>query len=291
MGRQKRRMQGPSRGSSGGRRLRSIALKANSPTIDAGVAPSSFAAEQYLNLAVRLEERFVSEREAPFFLTVTSPEPAAGKTLTSLNLALTLGRMSERRVLLIECDMRRPSLVEYFDQEAPEPGLADILAGDAEFSDAVVAVKGAGLDLLGAGAVAKVENLIADQRFAAVMGQTRSLYDIVIFDSPPLPLASGRSLANLAQGVLLVVRAGQTKRREIEDALSTLEPSKVVGLVLNGVRRSSLSSSVYGSYAYYDRGRSLASGGAKGSGTTGEAVGPFPRDLSLDHKPGPGKGT
>lgn len=288
---QKRLVRGASRGSRKDGPVSSVALKADSLTIDAGIALGSFAAEQYLNLAVRLEERMTSESESAYLLAVTSPEPAAGKTLTSLNLALTFGRMSDKRVLLIECDMRRPSLAGYLEGVITGRGLADILVDHADLSNTVRAVRNTGLDLLEAGTVSKVENLIADHRMVDLIAQARSQYDLVIFDSPPLPLASGRSLANLAQGVLLVVRAGQTKRKDIESALSTFQPGKVVGLMLNGVRRRGLSSSAYGSYVYYDNPRTSAADRSKARGRTGGEVPPYPRELSLDDRSGSGKGT
>lgn len=288
---EKRHAKGPKRGPKGIRRLRSVEVRADTPTVHSWVAPNSFAAEQYLNLAVRIEER-VAAREGPaFLLSVSSPEPASGKTLTSLNLALTLGRICEGRVLLVECDLRRPSLFQYLEGEGPVPGLADILVDDVEFGEAVATVKGTRLDLLGAGTVGKMENLIADNRMVEEIGQLGSLYEIVIFDSPPLPMATGRSLANMAQGVLLVVRAGQTRKRDIEDALSALEPGKVVGMVLNGVRQSRLGSSAYSSYAYYDRDQASTIDGEETTRRAGEGVEPFPRDFSMNDGTEPGEGT
>ena len=288
---QKRHAKGPKRGPKGPRRLRSVDIRADTPTVHSWVTTNSFAAEQYLNLAVRIEERVAARKGPAFLLAVTSPEPASGKTLTSLNLALTLGRIYEGRVLLVECDLRRPSLFQYLEGEDAVPGLADILVDDVEFGEAVVTVKGTRLDLLGAGTVSKMENLVADNRMAELIGQVGSLYEIVVFDSPPLPMATGRSLTNMAQGVLLVVRAGQTRKKDIEDALSAFEPGKVVGMVLNGVRQSRLGSSAYSSYAYYDRDQASTFGSAKATRRAGEGVEPFPRDFSMNDGAEPGEGS
>ena len=290
--RHRRHLSNAGSGPKGERRVRWVEIKPGTPTIHSGVSPSSFAAERYLSLAVRIEERVsTDERDPAFVISVTSPEPAAGKTLTSLNLALTLGLLSERRILLVECALRRPSLFEFLEGDGSGPGLADILVGEAEFDEAVVKVRGTGLDLVGAGSHSKVDTLIADHRLVEALSEPRSHYDIVIFDSPPLPLASGRSLANLAQGVLLVVRAGQTKKGDIKDALSSLETDKVLGLVLNGVRRSRLRSSAYGSYAYYDHDRSSDIGSDKIGGRTAEERGPFPRDFSMKKVADPDEGS
>ena len=290
--REKRHVKNAGDGSKGDRRVRWVDIKAGTPTIYSGISPTSFAAEQYLTLAVRIEERISTDKRDPaFVLSVTSPEPAAGKTLTSLNLALTLGRMSERRILLVECDLRRPSLSEFLEGDGSTPGLADILVGEADFSEAVVKVRGTGLDLVGAGSQNKLENLIADHRLVETLSGPRSQYDIVIFDSPPLPLASGRSLANLAEGVLLVVRAGQTKKGDIEEALSSLESNKVLGFVLNGVRRRRLKSSVYGSYAYYDHDRTDTVDSEIAGRAAAEKRGPFPRDFSMKKVADPDEGS
>ncbi|MEE9563223.1 MAG: CpsD/CapB family tyrosine-protein kinase [Thermoanaerobaculia bacterium] len=238
-------------GSRGDQPVRSVRLRSDTPTVRSGVSPSSYTAEQYRNLAVLIENKLPNRKKTGHLLSVTSPGPAAGKTLTSLNLALTLARKGERRVLLVECDLWRPDLSSYFETEDPAPGLTHVLTGRAELNEAVVSVWGAGLNVVTAGTAGTVDNLLADRRMAEVITEMRSLYEIVVLDSAPILLATGKTLASLADRVLVVVRAGRTRKRDVEDALSSLDPKKVMGLVLNRVKAGKLRSPAYSAYAYY----------------------------------------
>lgn len=218
---------------------RSIRLKDDAPLI-LHVDPPSFVAEQYRGLAVQVEERINPIGTWGYALTVTSPEEGAGKTLTSLNLALTLTRGEERRVLLIEADLWRPRLQEYFEGDLEsQPGLHQVLDKKLSLAETLVSVEGTTLDLLPAGASHVSGDKMAGRRMSEVLAEARAAYEIVVIDSPPMALlASARSLAARSDGVVLVVRASQTKRRSIEKTLSTLDPEKLVGVVLNGVRLS-----------------------------------------------------
>ena len=200
--------------------------------------PPSYAAEQYRTLAVQVEERLNPIGTWGYALTVTSPEQSDGKTLTSLNLALTLTRGDDRRVLLLEADLWRPQLHTYLQSE-PEgvPGLRHVLEKEVSLADAVLPVAGTGLHLLLAGSSGVAGDLISGRRMSEILSEARSAYEIVVIDSPPMEfLASARSLAARSDGAVVVVRAGRTHRRAIEKTLSILGPEKTIGVVLNGVR-------------------------------------------------------
>jgi succinoglycan biosynthesis transport protein ExoP len=222
---------------------RRVELRDDAPVINY-LDPPSFAAEQYRGLAVQVEERIhplgmpLSTRG--YVLTVTSPEEAAGKTLTSLNLALTLTRGQERRVLLLEGDIWRPQLHTYLVPERPDrPGLQQVLEGRIALSEAVISHEGSSLDLLLAGSSGVSGDLMSGRRMSEVLNEARDAYEVVVVDSPPMNLlASARTLAARADGVVLVVRAGQTKKWAIEKTLSALGPEKLIGAVLNFARIS-----------------------------------------------------
>jgi capsular exopolysaccharide synthesis family protein len=197
----------------------------------------SFAAEQYRTLAVHVEERLNPIGTWGYALAVTSPEESAGKTLTSLNLALTLTRGEDRRVLLIEADLWRPQLHTYLEGEPEVRGLRQVLEKEAAFQDVVLPVAGTSLHLLLAGSNDVAGDLISGRRMSEVLTEARSSFELVVIDSPPMAfLASARSIASRSDGVVVVVRAGQTPRRAVEKTLSTLGQDKTIGLVLNGVR-------------------------------------------------------
>jgi len=222
-----------------GRPQRSIRPKLDAPLI-LHADPPSFVAEQFRSLAVHVEERINPIGTWGYVLTVTSPEEAEGKTLTSLNLALTLTRGEERRVLLLEGDLWRPQLPTYFDGvEEGLPGLQQVLDRAASLPEAVIPVEGTSLDVLFAGTTHVTGDKMSGRRMSEVLAEARAAYEIVVIDSPPMELlASARSLATRSDGVLLVVRANQTRKRSVERTLATLGPEKLVGVVLNGVRLS-----------------------------------------------------
>ena len=218
---------------------RRVQLRDDAPVINY-LDPPTFAAEQYRSLAVQVEERFNPLGTRGFALTVTSPEEGAGKTLTSLNLALTLTRGEERRVLLLEGDLWRPQLHTYFLPERPDrPGLQQVLEKRLSLADAVVSVEGGSMDVLMAGAAGVAGDVMSSRRMSEVLNEARATYEVVVIDSPPMVLlASARSLAARSDGVVLVVRAGQSKKNDIEKTLAALGPEKLIGAVLNCARIS-----------------------------------------------------
>lgn len=220
---------------------RAVRLRKDAPVF-LHLDPPSFAAEQYRTLAVQVEERLNPIGTWGYLLTVTSPEEAAGKTLTSLNLALTLTRGEERRVLLIEADLWRPQLHTYLDGEPPlntGRGLRHVLEREASLADVTLPVADTSLHLLLASSSDVAGDLISGRRMSEVLTEARSAYEIVVIDSPPMAyLASARALAARSDGAVVVVRAGRTPRRAIEKTLAVLGPEKTIGLVLNGVRMS-----------------------------------------------------
>jgi len=227
--------------------LNRVHLREGTPVVTRMTTPS-FGVEQYRALAVQIEERVNPIGTWGYALTVTSAEAGAGKTLTSLNLALSLVRGEERRVLLVEADLWRPRLYTYLDPEDPKrPGLHQVLDRSLPLAEAVVRLTGSSLDLLPAGADGAAGDVLSGRRMSEVLTEMRSAYEIVVIDSPPMELmASARSLASRSDGTVLVVRSGQSKRQDIERALATLGPEKVVGVVLNGVRAPRRG------YRYYD---------------------------------------
>lgn len=218
---------------------RHVQLRDDAPVINY-LDPPTFAAEQYRSLAVQVEERFSPLGNRGFALTVTSPEESAGKTLTSLNLALTLTRGDERRVLLLEGDLWRPQLHTYFLPERPDRlGLQQVLERRVALADAVVSVEGCTMDVLMAGVAGVAGDVMSSRRMSEVLSEARVAYEVVVIDSPPMGLlASARSLAARSDGVVLVVRAGQTKKNDIEKTLAALGPEKLIGAVLNCARIS-----------------------------------------------------
>jgi polysaccharide biosynthesis transport protein len=208
-----------------------------------GVAPpGTFAAEQYQNLRLKVER--LQHARGVRVIAVTSPGTNDGKTLTSINLAAALARGPGARVLLIDADLRRPSVGPRLGLPA-EAGLVGALAdGAATLGEIARAVDGMpGLSVVPAGpATHDVHELLRSARFEQLLQDARAAYDFVVLDTPPLvPVCDAAVMSRFVDGVLVVVAAHETTPKQLGEALSLLDESKTLGLVFNGDDRSSAS--------------------------------------------------
>jgi tyrosine-protein kinase len=212
--------------------------------------PTSPAAEAYRSL--RTSVRFLGVERQTTTILVTSAMASEGKTVTAANLAVVLAQSGEQ-VLLVDGDLRRPRVHDLFDVPA-RPGLTEVLVGDADITNAVVADDGlASLHLLPAGSLPPNPAEILDGRRARdVLESLAATYDAVVVDSSPvLPVTDARVLATQADAVLVVVSYQETSKRGLGRALELLRQidAPIVGTVLNQVPVDQ----DYGSEAYYHR--------------------------------------
>jgi capsular exopolysaccharide synthesis family protein len=204
-------------------------------TIVALTAPASVAAEQYRVLYHRLE-RLRTARPMKV-ITLTSAVSGEGKSMTAANLALVAAAASPgRRVLLIDADLRRPTQSLLLGVEG-RPGLGEFLSGDAALQEVMHRPGGSSLLVLPAGAPREEPGpLIASEPMRLLLEQAREHFEEVYIDAPPvLPVADGGLLAAMADGAILVARAGSTPRALVGQALESLAGSRVLGCVLNGI--------------------------------------------------------
>jgi capsular exopolysaccharide synthesis family protein len=200
----------------------------------AALQPQSLAAEQFRSLRTRISR--VENSRAVRALIVTSPAKGDGKSLTAANLALTMAEEFSQRVLLVDADLRRPSVHHLFD--LPEtPGLTDVLMGAATLDDALVTLADYHLTVLPSGVPpSHPAELLGSSAMRRTLDTLRTRFDRVILDMPPVsPLADVHIASAMADGILMIVRAGMTQKPAIERALAGLDTSKVLGLVLNEV--------------------------------------------------------
>jgi|SRR5688572_13845069 len=207
-------------------------------------APASFAAEQYQGLRLTVE-RIGRARNAQV-IAITSPGAGEGKTVTSINLAAALARGSEASVLLIDADLRRPSVAKQLGltdgdargliREGDPRGLTD-LVGDASLTIAQVAkpIEPYRLSVITAGTVhTSVHQVLRSPRLDQILQEARKQYDYVVIDTPPLlPVFDSALLARTCDGVLVVVAANRTPRKLLGEALNLLDGAKVLGIVFN----------------------------------------------------------
>lgn len=202
------------------------------------------AAEALRLLAVRLRDL---RRVRPLKkVLITSTIPREGKSLISANLACALARTKEEKVLLVEGDVRLPSLSEMFGLEKL-PGICEHIKEEESFPSNIYHLEGAGLWLLPAGSAPNNPlELLQSQRLSLLLEQVSACFDWIIIDSPPiLPLADTSIWMRLADGILLVARQGITDKRQLSKGLDALEADKVIGAVLNGTAASSYSGYYY----------------------------------------------
>jgi len=202
------------------------------PLLVAALAPKSLAAEQYRSLRTRLGH--AEGAGGLRTILITSPQKGEGKSVTAANLALTMAQELQRRVVLVEADLRKPSLHHLFGLP-PGPGLSEYLTGAAELKDAMRFVPEQNLTLLPAGTTPiNPAELFGSTAMRRLLDHLRTRFERVILDTPPvLPLADVAILAPLVDGSLMVVRAGFTPKPAIENALRAFDASRLLGVVLN----------------------------------------------------------
>ena len=200
------------------------------PRIDGGVPPDSPLAEAFRGL--RTSVLFGAGGALPRTLLVTSSSPGEGKTTVAANFAISLATLGHR-VLLVDADMRRPSLHRVFGVGGA-PGLADHLEQRLAFRHASPREVSPNLDLLPAGrSRVSPSDLLSDGRVHGWLAEAAAEYDFVVLDGPALHIHApdARILTHAAGGVLLVVRSGSTSRDAVRNTMA--QTPNLVGVVLN----------------------------------------------------------
>jgi len=211
--------------------------------------PKSIAAE--CCRSIRTNILFMSPDRPLRTMVITSPSPQEGKTTTAINLGVTMAEAGGR-VLIIDTDMRRPRLHRSFGVPN-QVGISTIMVGKATIEEAVKRTDVPNLFVLPCGPIPpNPSELLHTDRFASVLAECAKLYDRVILDSPPTSAVTDPAvLGNLSDGVVLVVKAGETTRDSAMHARRQLAGAKarLFGVVVNAI---DFSNPAYG-YDYYYR--------------------------------------
>lgn len=207
-------------------------------------------AEAFRKLRTNLQ--FLAVDNPPRVIVVTSSMPHEGKSTTAINVALALAE-AEHRVVLIDGDMRRPTLAKYLDLVGTV-GFSTVLSGGASLDDALQKTRFPGLTVLTSGAIPpNPSELLGSQSARRVLSELRSQFDYVILDSTPLlAVTDAAILAAGADGVLIMTRHGQTKRDQLAHAVDNLQSvgAPLLGAVFTMMPIRGRSSYDY-SYSYY----------------------------------------
>jgi len=214
--------------------------------------PHSSYCEEYRSLRTHVLHK--SQRQKLQSIVVASVNPSEGKSVTALNLSWMLAQTDGVKALIIDADLRMPSLTDYLGIET-DKGLSDVLDGSTSLTDSIVKLEPSGLHLMPGGeARHDVAELISGPKFREILREAREMFDFVIIDAPPLGIFTDAAvLINHADGAMLVVRAGRTKYKNVDRIMDTLPKDRMLGVVLNQSDEV-MSESQYG-YGYYQNQR------------------------------------
>jgi len=201
---------------------------------------------------LRTNLQFVDVDRPIRVLVITSAVPSEGKSTTSVNLAIAFAEAG-KRVLVIEADLRRPTIATYLGLEGAV-GLSNVLAGQVTVEDALQRWGEHDLWVLPSGFIPpNPSEILGSRNMSVLLERQREEFDVIIIDTPPvLPVTDAAVVAAMADGAVLVVRAAKTSQDQAKAAATALSvvDARLLGCVLNGVRRARGATQYY---YYYDR--------------------------------------
>jgi exopolysaccharide/PEP-CTERM locus tyrosine autokinase len=214
--------------------------------------PDSPIAEEYR----RLKSILIRETKADYLNTImiTSSLDGEGKSLTALNLAISLAQEIDHTILLVDADLRKPVIHEYLGVSY-KYGLSDYLTKDIDLSEVLVKTDIGNLMIIPAGQT--VENpveLLSSEKMKTLIHEVKHRYmdRYIIIDTPPiLPFADAISLGSLVDGVLFIVKEGRTPQKSLENAMHLIKDLKILGVVFNYAHAENLDGH-YSRYYYYN---------------------------------------
>ena len=219
------------------------------PRLVAITHPNSGYCEEYRSLRTHILHK--SQRQKLQSIVIASVNPSEGKSVTALNLAWMLAQTDGVKCLIIDSDLRMPSLADYLGIET-DKGLSDVLAGTSTLVESIVRLEPSGLHILPGGEARQdVAELISGPRFKDILAEAREMFDYIIVDAPPLGIFTDATvLINQADGAILVVRANRTKYSALDRILDPLPKERMLGVVLN--QSNEVMQESHYNYGYYN---------------------------------------
>lgn len=208
------------------------------PRIVAFYQPESPLTEQYRKLRTNLQS--INSKHPIKTLTITSSIHGEGKTITSINLAISMAHdLNKKQILLVDSDLRRPGISKYLGISA-ESGLADLIANGTNLDNVLLNIGIDNLTVLPSGKIPRnPAELLGTSKMSNLINILKSKYDYVIFDTPPvMPVTDASILGPLTDGVIMVIKAEKTQQgivRHSEDLLKQVQ-TKILGYVLTNVQ-------------------------------------------------------
>jgi capsular exopolysaccharide synthesis family protein len=219
------------------------------PRLVAITHPQSSYCEEYRSLRTHVLHK--SQRQKLQSIVVASVNPSEGKSVTALNLSWMLAQTDGVKALIIDSDLRMPSLGDYLGIET-DKGLSHVLVGEATLTESIVRLEPSGLHILtGGNARPDVAEMISGPKFKEILAEAREMFDYVIIDAPPLGIFTDATvLINHADGAMLVIRANRTRYSLLERILEPLPKERLLGVVLN--QCDSVMDESHYNYGYYN---------------------------------------
>lgn len=209
--------------------------------------------EAYKSLRTNLS--FLSGTSDCKVIMITSSVPEEGKSNVAINLSMTLAE-SGKKVLLMDCDLRKGSLSRYLNVKRSHPGISNVVAGQCNLTQALSTVSGADFMLLPVGPIPpNPAEMLATEKMASLIKATREAFDYIVVDTPPVSVVTDAAvLSRLVDGVVLVVRPGVTTIQGAQLSKKNLDAvhAHLLGVILNGynAKQSGKKDGYYYSYTY-----------------------------------------
>jgi len=218
--------------------------------------PNSYEAEQFRTLKTSL--LFSSDRKAPRTIMITSAVPDEGKSFVAANLAVTYAQSLDEHVLLMDCDLRLPTVHKVFGLPENTNGLSDILSGTIDIASGIHKTQVDKLNIIPGGRIpSNPTELLSSIKMQNLLKEVESRYHdrYVIIDSPP-PLLTAESIAISRQvdGIIIVIKHESTRRKDVQEMIDLLGKEKIIGVIVNRYDVRLAKYYGYGKYgAYYGK--------------------------------------
>ena len=215
--------------------------------------PQTVEAEQFRILKTNIV--FPEKGDPPKTIMVTSAMPGEGKSFAAANLAVSLAQNIDNHVLLVDCDMRRPTIHSLFGYKSNVPGLSTYLSGQAALPSLLVRTVIEKLTILPGGPPPpNPSELLSSERMASLLEELKTRYRdrFVVIDTPPPKLtAEASALAKLVDGIIVIVKYGTTNRELVRNLTEMFDREKILGVVFNHFDNTAGGAYGYGKYGPY----------------------------------------
>jgi len=208
------------------------------PRIVAFYDPISPVTEQYRTLRTNIQS--IKSEKPIKAITITSSTHSEGKTITAINLAISMAHdLNKKSILLVDADLRRARITKYLGINA-EAGLSDLVSNGTNIDDALLNIGIENLTILPAGKIPRnPAEILGSTKMKNIINALRTKYDYVIFDTPPvIPVTDAGLLGAQTDGVIMVIKAGRTQKGVVSHSESILKQAqaKLLGYILTNIQ-------------------------------------------------------